>query len=35
MAVEQEKTLTQLVSDWIDSVPKPQTLINLDKNKQV
>jgi hypothetical protein len=33
MAVEQEKTLTQLVSDWIDSVPKPQSLVSLEKNE--
>jgi hypothetical protein len=35
MAVEQEKTFTQLVSDWIDSLPKRKSLLNLEKNEQV
>jgi hypothetical protein len=35
VGIEQEKTLTQLVSDWIDSVPLPQSFINLEKNEQV
>ncbi len=35
VGIEQEKTITQVVSDWIDSLPKPESLVNLEKNEQV
>jgi hypothetical protein len=33
IATEQEKTITQVVSDWLDSLPVPQSLVNSEKNE--
>jgi hypothetical protein len=35
IAVEQEKTITQVVSDWLDSMPAPECLSKLANDEQV
>lgn len=34
-AIEQEKTITQLISDWIDALPQPKKLSKVDNNEQL
>jgi predicted membrane-bound mannosyltransferase len=34
-AASQDKTITQIVSDWIDTLPIPANLTQLDKDEQV
>lgn len=33
-AASQDKTITQVVSDWIDTLPIPANLTPVDKNEQ-
>lgn len=34
-AASQDRTITQIVSDWIDTLPVPENLIRTDKDEQV